>query len=299
MISKSAKRPEYTPATHDTIVQALVESPEPIPAAQLTRIPGLSQKVVATHLPQLLAEDLASGRLFYWGGKAKLYWHRDPKSVAHERIMQALSDAAQPIAAGALLKLPGVVLKAADLTKLLADDIAAGRLSYWGTKDKLYWSRNLQSVARDRLLELAARENLSKEELNSLAAAQSPKIEAPKIKAACEALIKEKHLVLKPAAMQTRPVATQTVNEVADKILDAMNRIAFAPGTTVTFYRLRQQPELAHLPKTLFDQAALLLQQERRALLTFHGHAASLPDAERDELVTDGLGTYYASIYSR
>jgi hypothetical protein len=92
---------------------------------------------------------------------------------------------------------------------------------------------------------------------------------------------------------------SQTVHEAAAKIFDAMNRIAFSPGTTVTFYRLRQQPELAHIPKAIFDEAALLLQHERKALLSLHDHAPALSEEERERFVTDGLGTYYVSIYAR
>jgi hypothetical protein len=90
-----------------------------------------------------------------------------------------------------------------------------------------------------------------------------------------------------------------TVQEAAAKIFDAMNRIAFSPGTTVTFYRLRQQPELANIPKAIFDEAALLLQNERKALLSLHDHAPALSAEERERFVTDGLGTWYVSIYAR
>jgi hypothetical protein len=94
------------------------------------------------------------------------------------------------------------------------------------------------------------------------------------------------------------PASTE-VSEVADRMFAATNRIAFAPGTTVTFYLLRQQPELAHIPKKIFDEAALLLQQQRRALLSAHGYAARVPAEEREQLVTDGFGNYYVSIYKR
>ena len=87
--------------------------------------------------------------------------------------------------------------------------------------------------------------------------------------------------------------------DAAEKIFAAMNRVAFAPGTTVTFYRLRQQGELADIPKPVFDRAALLLQKERRALLSIHDHAAALSPEEREGFVTDGLGKYYVSIYAR
>jgi hypothetical protein len=89
------------------------------------------------------------------------------------------------------------------------------------------------------------------------------------------------------------------VREVAEKMFAAMNRIAFAPGTTVTFYLLRQQPELAHIPKAIFDEAALLLQQARRALLMVHDFAAALPAGQQESFVSDGLGKFYVSICAR
>ena len=94
-------------------------------------------------------------------------------------------------------------------------------------------------------------------------------------------------------------VEDQDVRDTAEKMFAAMNRIAFSPGTTVTFYRLRQQPELADIPKQIFDRAALLLASERRVLLSIHDHAAALPAEDRDALVTDGLGKFYVSIYAR
>ncbi len=106
-------------------------------------------------------------------------------------------------------------------------------------------------------------------------------------------------LRLEPPASEDSARPEETVQEVAAKMFDAMNRIAFSPGTTVTFYRLRQQPELAHIPKAIFDEAALLLQRERKALLSLHDHAPALPPEERERFVTDGLGSYYVSIYSR
>ena len=102
-----------------------------------------------------------------------------------------------------------------------------------------------------------------------------------------------------PQPPEQAPAADQEglIRDAAEKIFSAMNRIAFSPGTTVTFYRLRQQPELADIPKQIFDRAALLLQEERRALLSNHDRAAAFPAEERDRFVTDGLGKFYVSIY--
>jgi len=51
--------------------------------------------------------------------------------------------------------------------------------------------------------------------------------------------------------------------------------------------------------KNIFDEAALLLQRDRKVLLSLHDHAAALPAEERERFVTDGSGTYYVSIYAR
>jgi len=343
--------------TREFILKAITEAGEPVQASALTKLPALTHKINAKDLAALLAEDLAAGRVFAWGTKGKpAYWHRDPKSVAHERIMAALADAPEPRTAPALVKQTQAPIKASDVPALLAEDLAAGRVFAWGAK--LYWTGDPQIIVRERvlqaiqnaaqpitaaalakslkrksgeipvllaedlaasrvfawgklywhrdakslLLDLAGRENLTTDGLIERAAGEA-KVDAKMIGAVCKALVKEKQLigVLKPASVQTLPPATlqENVEEVAEKIFEAMTKIAFAPGTTVTFYRLRQQPELAHIPKKIFDEAALLLQQNRRALLTVHGHATALPPSERDELVTDGLGTYYASIYER
>jgi hypothetical protein len=62
---------------------------------------------------------------------------------------------------------------------------------------------------------------------------------------------------------------------------------------------LRQLPEFADVPKPVFDKAALQLQNERKLLLSWHDHAASLPKQEQDILVSDGSGKHYVSAYER
>jgi hypothetical protein len=291
----------YAPETKQSILNAIMEAAEPVAAVQLVRLPGLSQKV--KDVPELLAEDLASARVFSWGVKDRVYWHRDGKAESHERVLKAILEAAEPVPAAALVELPGLVQRVAekDLAGLLAEDLASGRVFAWGKKDRRYWGRDVRTEARERLMNLASRENLTKEELMSRAGALTPTIDAKDIRAAFAILIKEQQLVnaLKPRGGSTPPASVDNVRETADRIFAAVNRIAFSPGTTVTFSRLRQEPELAGLAKNLFDRAVLLLEQDRRAVLTVHGHAAALTDSDREALVRDDAGTYYASIYSR
>jgi hypothetical protein len=249
-------------------------------------------------------------------------------------LLKAVQEAEAPLKpaqlAKSIRKLTGPRVK-----EFLAEDVAAGHIFNWGSeKTPLYWHREPAAEARDRLLKIAAEEPLNKAHLTNRAAKLPPKIGATVVKPALERLIEDHHLCLvgsktkrvmhTDAYLETeiahllkcfgreRPTSRiqtllapepahpdEAVQEAAAKIFDAMNRIAFSPGTTVTFYRLRQQPELAHIPKAIFDEAALLLQRDHKALLSLHDHAPALPAEERERFVTDGLGTWYVSIYSR
>lgn len=244
-------------------------------------------------------------------------------------MLAAIREARQP---ATLAELAGPVgLKPADAKKLLSE--MEGIFS-WGAA---WWHKSSIDVARERVLEAAA-EVPTEAELARKAGIGKPELKPAQIKSAKESLLAEKLLyrigkrimdpphaqdwleteiagILKAAhwdrpAAQIRallsgappaqlPQSTDTVEDTAEKIFTAMNRIAFSPGATVTFYRLRQQPELAGIPKKIFDEAALLLQKERKALLAVHDHASALAPEEREKFVTDGLGTYYVSIYSR
>ncbi len=67
-------------------------------------------------------------------------------------------------------------------------------------------------------------------------------------------------------------------------------------GALVTSRELRHA---ANLDKPLFDQVVLNLAREGRLMLHRHDHATGLSPSERDELVTDGSGTYYVGMALR
>jgi hypothetical protein len=218
---------------------------------------------------------------------------------------------------------------------LLADDVASGRVYNWGKS--AYWNQASETVARQRVLEVVGRECLNLSDLKKSVSRESPKLSSKTIQFAIDQLISEKRLsrkeskasnvsgiidLIRPEPYLQRKIAAvlksvgierpadriaallaleiePDVQVVAEKIFVAINRLAFAPGTTVTFHILRQQPELADIPKRIFDEAALLLQQERRVLLNPHGYTGSISAQEKEQLVTDGFGNYYVSIYAR
>ena len=61
----------------------------------------------------------------------------------------------------------------------------------------------------------------------------------------------------------------------------------------------RELRRAANLDKSHFDQAVLDLARQGQLMLHRHDFAAALSTAERDELVTDGAGTYYVGMALR
>ena len=246
------------------MLSAIRESAEPLKTKQLAKLSGLKQ-------PQIT--ELLGGEAFNWGTeKGPAYWHKSPLETARERILGAASQGAFTLAE---LKKAAAALK----PKLKPADLAAAL-------NGLENERRLQRVGK-QLLDAPHLDAWLEGQIADLLKTWGREQPASRIRA-----------LLGDAPVSPSP-SLPSVAEAAERVFAAMHRIAFAPGATVTFYRLRQQPELASIPKKIFDEAALLLQKERKALLTPHGHASALPEEERERFVTDGLGTYYVSVYAR
>lgn len=224
----------------------------------------------------LLAGDVASGRVFEWGKSA--YWRCDPEQVARGRMLE--------LAAHELLKPADLKSRICKVAPKVSPKTAQLALKKLGAENR-FLEKEGKTASVSGVIDLQHPEPYLERKIAAVLKAVGIERSPERIRA-----------LLGTEVEAGAPAATG-VREAADKMFAAMNRIAFAPGTTVTFYLLRQQPELAHLPKKIFDEGALLLQQERRALLSAHGYAARLPAEERDQLVTDGSGNYYVSIYAR
>jgi len=264
----------------DDILRVLQQAERPLKSTELSKL--LKQKSGKAFKPALDAE-VSAGRIYSWS--SDLYWDRNPREIARDRLLNlARSEVltATPLNKRAAAESPKINLNVVrsvrqDLVReKLLRELAPPR----GSKSRANLNVNVQHP--ERYLE---------QEIGRLLASFETERSAERIRA-----------LLAPESAEPQPQPSRDpeleVPEVAETIFAAMNRIAFAPGTTVTFRRLREQPELAAIPKPVFDKAAFLLQQQRRALLAVHGHALRLPKEEQDELVTDGLGAYYVSIYA-
>ncbi|MGC2660423.1 MAG: hypothetical protein WA324_20920 [Bryobacteraceae bacterium] len=284
--SKTNRAPiEIPPEVKPVVLKLIQNSPAPIRPVDLIKSAGLPKKVTGKALQAALAEELETEQIFNWGTKTShLYWHCGPEAEARQRLLSlAASEVLDQASSTARAAAGQPKLSKTVVGQALKDLVHQQRLSLVASPPG---SKKKQVVNREhpepylvweigRLLQ-----DFGREQLTSRVAA----------------LLSDKDADARPAAASS---AKATVQEVAAAMFEAVNRIAFSPGTTVTFYRLRQQPELAHIPKEIFDQAALLLEHERKALLSLHDHAAALPPEERQQFVTDGLGTYYVSIYAR
>jgi len=86
--------------------------------------------------------------------------------------------------------------------------------------------------------------------------------------------------------------------EIAVDLVSLMKNIEPAAdnGALVAARELRRA---ANLEKSQFDRAVLDLARQGRLMLHRHDFAAGLSTSERDELVTDGAGTYYVGMALR
>jgi hypothetical protein len=250
----------------------------PLNSAALSK--RLKQKSGKAFKPTL-DEEVRAGRIYSWGDR---YWDRNPRDVARERLLRVTASellTADPLNKRVAPESPKIKQNVViDVREEMVREGSLRKVAQRGSKSTAKWIVNVSHP--EPYLEF---------EIGRLLADFGIERSTERILA-----------LLAPAEPQPQ-VEVQTgtepdVGEIAKTMFAMINRIAFAPGTTVTFYHLRQQPELASVPKPIFDKAALLLQQNRKALLAVHDHAARLPQSEQDELVTDGLGNYYVSIYT-
>lgn len=74
---------------------------------------------------------------------------------------------------------------------------------------------------------------------------------------------------------------------------------AVQTGASVLLHNLRSYMPAEYRRHETFDAAVIRLAEQGRVVLHRHDQPSILTDAERDELVRDGLGTYYTSIAHR
>jgi hypothetical protein len=103
-------------------------------------------------------------------------------------------------------------------------------------------------------------------------------------------------ITLAPKTSLPSDQATTEVREIDLLILVRQIEPGADRGALVTARELRRA---ANLDKLQFDQSVLGLARQGKLMLHRHDHASGLTTSERDELVTDGAGTYYVGMALR
>lgn len=256
-------------------------------AAKLTGANKLSEKIVAVLLEQFLSEQQVTA-FPPKTGKAPRYWNRGIEDLAAQVLLARL-DSKGPLKLADLKK--AVLKDAAGLSEaqfqaLFQQLQTAGRIHEHppttATSKTVKWGTNwpapddyLKKVTTD-LVKVVTK-------LNAVGVARS------QLNAAGIRLLEAAGL-----EVSVRPAAVPaSLSE--DDLIALMCRVEprAATGALVTVPELRRA---AKLPKAGFDALILKAARSGRVVLHRHDFPANLSQQERDDLVTDEMGTHYIGV---
>ncbi|MDB5342846.1 MAG: uncharacterized protein JWP89_1223 [Schlesneria sp.] len=293
MPAKKAPSAPPSPETLERVLAVVQSTAEPMTAGQLSKLLVVTPKLTESKLTPVLDEFVASSRLRRFAGKTPKgkprYWDRGANELGQSLITaaiakkgpqarSALRTAAKQVPDetfdGAMKSLleTGAIFEHPPLLKKkelfgTTPPSPGPYLTAIGTQlskvvDQLLAAKVSQSEVRRSLLEL---------------------VEATGISVFSGAT---GHEAASPA-----PVADVDLLALMKRIEPAAENGALVPA--------RDLRRAANLEKTRFDHAVLDLARQGRVMLHRHDFAAGLSEADRDELVADGRGTYYVGMALR
>ena len=216
---------------------------------------------------------------------------------------------------------------------------AEGLLKPWPGKAPAWWRLGPDEVVGETLLEALGARALSRAEWLRAAKARLKGVPAARWQAAVEELVSSMRVfrhtlridgkkVEACARAEHRAAFLQLYRPMLDRLIEEWRRLGAteeqiarflsdvaAPAAELVFAELkelerqspppnyvgslRKRPALARLGKGQFDRAALALLRAGRVYMAPHDHPMRLPEAEREELVSDNQGNFYVSISAR
>lgn len=256
------------------ILEAVRESRAPLGEKDLRAAAAWPKELDPAPLHGLIAELEQTGALKRWPGKTPRWWRLSPGEMVPEALLEALD--ARAMSRTEWLKAAKARLKGVPperWARAAAELVASGRV--------------FQHVLRidGKKVEACARAELR---------AAFLELYRPMI----ERLVEEwRRLGIRPREIGWFLEACSAVEaELVLRELRALEREHRPPNPVSV---LRGRPALQHLSKEEFDRAALVLLRQGRIYMAPHDHPMLLPEAERAELVADGMGRYYVSITCR
>ncbi|MSR58518.1 MAG: hypothetical protein EXS05_12830 [Planctomycetaceae bacterium] len=277
-------------------MEAVQGTDAPLTAAELAKRMVAPLKVTDSELTRLLEEHVAAGTLNLFPPKTlkskPRYWNRDPIEFARLAILQTL--AAKGPQTAAKLKLSAKGLADDQFEQIVTGLIATQQL--WrqppvGKAGKELFGGSPPSpepYLRNVGIELT-------KVVSQLLAANVPKED---VRRSLVQLIEGAGITLGSAMPPGDDAHRAPPRSDGIDLIALMRRIE--PGADRgALVGSRELRRVAKLEKTRFDRAALELARDGRLSLHRHDYPASLTAAERDELVTDGDGTYYIGMAIR
>jgi hypothetical protein len=273
---------------------AVQRSDGPRTARELLGDLGLSFKTKEPELTQVLIEQVASGAVYAIPpktakGKPRV-WHRDLLDFGRLEILKTLEAKGPQTAAG---------LKKA--IRALTDD-QFQQIVQSALDARVLWRHPPLGMSKHELLgKTPPSPDPYLRDVGSQLAKIISRLEAAG--APREALRRSVVQLLEAAGIEfaANPTANGGQSSRAAQPVDLIGLMRrLEPGADRgALVGARDLRRAARLDKRLFDEAVLELARQGRLSLHQHDFAASLSPAERDDLVTDGAGTYYVGIALR
>jgi DNA-binding MarR family transcriptional regulator len=305
-IPGAAKKPtsywdqDPTAIGREAALDVLQKSDAPLLAKDVAAKITSAVKFTEIGLTPILEQLVDEGELHVFPGtsaKAKpRFWNRDLLYVARNTVLQFLD--AKGAQAEANLKKAAKGLTDEQFQTLFQELLDTGAIlrhpPLSSTKPGLFGTRPpvLGPYLKD----------VEKQLTKVVATLREAQIPDADLRQACLQLLESAGIVFgttsKPDVAESVVQTQNTTHTTEIDLIDLMKQIepGAERGALVAARELRRA---AKLGKAQFDTAALDLAREGKLSLHRHDHVNSLTQEERDELVTDGTGTYYIGMVIR
>ena len=285
--------PEISPATREHVLSLIQSTTEPVTAAQVAKLLTGSHKLSEARVLPVLDEFVAQARLISFSPKTAKgkprYWDRDSAALACLLIT------------GILGKKGALALS--DLRKAAK---AVSDSEFHAAFQSLIESRQLfehPPLPKKKTSSFGLRppspepylRDLETQLSKTVAQLVAAKVPTDVLRRALVQLVEATGVSFKAPGSHT-PEAAPAAAEMDLVALIRRIEPAADNGALVAARDLRRA---ANLIKSQFDRAVLNLASQGRLMLHRHDFAGGLSESERDELVTDGAGTYYVGMALR
>lgn len=281
--------------TRDYVYQQIQQTSEPVTAGQIAKLLAPPHKLSEAKVTPILDEFVAAARLQLFPpktakGKSR-YWDRDQNEFARSLILETLDKK------GSLAKTD---LRKA--VKQLTEELFLNAFQGLLDTQKLF---EHPPLPKKKTSLFGNRPPAPEPYLNDLggqlskivAQLRGASVPVEVLRRALVQLVESTGVPFGEGATVTRSAALP-LQELNVDLIALMRSIepAADSGALVAARELRRAARIDKMP---FDQEILALARQGRLMLHRHDFASGLSQAERDELVTDGAGTYYVGMALR